>query len=63
MKDKIFSLPSQTVAVFNWNRQNILYLQHDRESLGLDTGVYYTLDANARQVRGTDQANVSVCKS
>lgn len=48
---------------FNWNGQNILYLQHDSESLGLDTGAYYTLEASASQVRGTDQSNVSPCRS
>lgn len=53
------SLPRQ----FNWNRQNILYLQHDSESLALDTSVYYAFEANARQVRGTEQSNVSVCWS
>ncbi|XP_035482546.2 P2X purinoceptor 1 isoform X1 [Scophthalmus maximus] len=31
--------------------------QHDSESLRLDTSVYYTLEANARQVQGTDQSN------
>ncbi|XP_068455842.1 P2X purinoceptor 1 isoform X2 [Clinocottus analis] len=36
------------------HEQNIsLYLQHDRESLGLETSTYYTLEANARQVQGT----------
>lgn len=53
------SLPRQ----FNWNRQNILYLQHDSELLALDTSVYYAFEANARQVRGTEQSNVSVCWS
>ncbi|XP_044079441.1 P2X purinoceptor 1 isoform X3 [Siniperca chuatsi] len=33
------------------------HVQHDSESLGLDTSVYYTLEANARQVQGTDQSN------
>ncbi|XP_018547401.1 P2X purinoceptor 1 isoform X2 [Lates calcarifer] len=31
--------------------------QQDSESLGLDTSVYYALEANARQVQGTDQSN------
>uniref|UniRef100_A0A3Q1HC85 P2X purinoceptor n=1 Tax=Acanthochromis polyacanthus TaxID=80966 RepID=A0A3Q1HC85_9TELE len=31
--------------------------QQDSESLGLDTSVYYTLEANARQAQGTDQSN------
>lgn len=48
-----------TRELFNWNGQNVLYLQHDSESLGLDTSVYYTLEANARQVEGTGQSNVS----
>ncbi|XP_038565485.1 P2X purinoceptor 1-like isoform X1 [Micropterus salmoides] len=30
--------------------------QHDSKLLGLDTSVYYTLEANARQVQGTDQS-------
>ncbi|XP_023120567.2 P2X purinoceptor 1 isoform X3 [Amphiprion ocellaris] len=33
------------------------HTQQDSESLGLDTSVYYTLDANARQAQGTDQSN------
>ena len=37
-----------------------MYLQQDSESLGLDTNVYYTLEANARQVQGRDESNVSV---
>ncbi|XP_042286407.1 P2X purinoceptor 1 isoform X2 [Thunnus maccoyii] len=32
-------------------------IQHDSESLGLDTSVYYTLEANARQVQDTGQSN------
>uniref|UniRef100_A0A8P4KGK7 P2X purinoceptor n=1 Tax=Dicentrarchus labrax TaxID=13489 RepID=A0A8P4KGK7_DICLA len=31
--------------------------QQDSESLGLDTGVYYTIEANARQVHGIDKSN------
>ncbi|KAM7398481.1 hypothetical protein PAMA_006409 [Pampus argenteus] len=31
--------------------------QPDRESLGLDPSVYYTFEANARQVQGTGQSN------
>ncbi|KAM8741536.1 P2X purinoceptor 1 isoform 2-T2 [Acanthopagrus schlegelii] len=31
--------------------------QHDSESLGLDTSVYYTLEANARQAQDTDRSN------
>lgn len=45
----------------NWNRQHILYLQHNSKLLGLDTSVCYTLEANARQLRGTEQSNVSAC--
>ncbi|XP_071756940.1 P2X purinoceptor 1 isoform X3 [Centroberyx gerrardi] len=33
------------------------HAQHDSESLGLDTSVYYTLEANAGQVQATDQCN------
>ncbi|XP_049894133.1 P2X purinoceptor 1 isoform X2 [Epinephelus moara] len=33
------------------------HVQHDSESLGLETGDYYTLEANARQVPGTGQSN------
>nr|XP_020468010.1 P2X purinoceptor 1 isoform X1 [Monopterus albus] len=32
-------------------------VQHDSELLGLDGSVYYTFEANARQVQGTDQSN------
>ncbi|XP_026228303.1 P2X purinoceptor 1 isoform X3 [Anabas testudineus] len=32
-------------------------IQHDSESLGLDTSIKYTFEANARQVHGTDQSN------
>lgn len=50
---------TQTVSPCNWNRQHILYLQHDNDSLALDTKAYYNLEANARQVQGPDLANVS----
>ncbi|KAI3373446.1 hypothetical protein L3Q82_022051, partial [Scortum barcoo] len=39
------------------------HTQHDSESLGLDTSIYYTLEANARQVQDTDQSNVSAYRS
>ncbi|XP_068455843.1 P2X purinoceptor 1 isoform X3 [Clinocottus analis] len=34
-------------------KQTDTHEQHDRESLGLETSTYYTLEANARQVQGT----------
>ncbi|KAM6906926.1 P2X purinoceptor 1 isoform 2-T2 [Xenentodon cancila] len=37
-----------------------LHAQQDTESLGLDSSVYYTLEANARQAQGKDKSNVSV---
>ncbi|XP_069003101.1 P2X purinoceptor 1 isoform X2 [Embiotoca jacksoni] len=37
--------------------------QQDSESLGLDTSIYYTLDANAVRVPGTDKSNVSARQS
>ncbi|XP_070839997.1 P2X purinoceptor 1 isoform X3 [Chaetodon trifascialis] len=33
------------------------HVQHDSESLGLNSSVYYTLEANARQAQGTDQSD------
>ncbi|XP_026183715.1 P2X purinoceptor 1 isoform X2 [Mastacembelus armatus] len=33
------------------------HIQHDSVSLGLETGAYYTFEANARQVQGTDKSN------
>ncbi|XP_076606976.1 P2X purinoceptor 1 isoform X3 [Chaetodon auriga] len=33
------------------------HVQHDSESLGLNSSVYYALEANARQAQGTDQSN------
>nr|XP_046265916.1 P2X purinoceptor 1 isoform X2 [Scatophagus argus] len=33
------------------------HAQHDSESLGLDSSVYYVLEAKARQVQGTQQSN------
>lgn len=63
VEDEIFSYGTRTASFFNWNRQDILYLQHDSESLGLETSIKYTFEANARQVQGTDQSNVSACRS
>lgn len=45
----------------DWNRQYILYLQHDSKPLGLDRSICYTLEASTRQVQGTEQSNVRAC--
>lgn len=53
-------LPFAPRVQLDWNRQNILYLQPDSESLALDSSVYYTLEAKAREVQDDGQPNVSV---